>query len=95
MKQYYQDTTRQTGVFGRLTVRAYAEDGKFSKTLALFEKSTFLPVLGRFCMGVSQFLYRSFWPALHTPRQFSPKVQGTELIICFLDSWLHGASAGQ
>jgi hypothetical protein len=38
----------------------------------------------------------NFWPARHTPPQFSRKVQRTHYLLHmrFLDSWLHGASAG-
>jgi hypothetical protein len=64
----------------------------FTKFLVLFEKSIFLPVLGRFCMslrgrnliGKCQSFVRdlNFWPALHTPRPFSRKAQGTHHLLC-------------
>jgi hypothetical protein len=77
----------------------------FSKNLALFEKSTFLPVLGRFCMRAlwrrfdwkmpifcprSQFLAGSS----HAAAIFSKSARDSVLIMRFLDSWLHAASTG-
>jgi hypothetical protein len=77
----------------------------FSKNLALFEKSTFLPVLGRFCMRAlwrrfdwkmpifcpkSQFLVGSS----HAAAIFSKGARDSPLIMRFLVSWLRGASAG-
>ena len=59
------------------------------------ENSTFLPVLGRFCMralwrgfetlnGKCQSFVRdlNFWPALHTPQQFSPIAHNTDRLLC-------------
>jgi hypothetical protein len=45
------------GCFGRLALRATCCTQNFFKNLALFEKSTFLPILGRFCMRA---LWRRF-----------------------------------
>jgi hypothetical protein len=98
------------GCFGRPTVRAiraavYTARGIVPKNLALFEKSTFLPVLRRFCMRAlwrwfdwkmrifcprSQFLAGSS----HAAEIFSKSARDWQLIMRFLDSWLHGASAG-
>ena len=73
------------------------------KTPALFEKSTFSPVLGRFyiralwrglnkkCQSFVRDL--SFWPALHTPMQFSQKAQGTDHLLCAF--WTAGFTARQ
>jgi hypothetical protein len=93
------------GCFGRLAVRATCCTRNFSKKIALFEKSTFLPVLGRFCMRA---LWRRFeWKmpifcpqtqflagSLHAAAIFSKNARDWPLIMRFLDSWLHGASAG-
>ena len=71
------------------------------KTPALFEISTFSHVLGRFyiralwrglnkkCQSFVRDL--SFWPALHTPWQFSRKVQGTHHLLCAF--WTAGFTA--
>ena len=98
-------TTRQTGVFWAPDddLRASCCTRNIFKTLALFEKSTFLPVLGRFCVrtlwrglnGKCQSFVRdlNFWPALHTPGQFSQKAQGTgHLLSAF---WTAGFTARQ
>ena len=77
----------------------------FLKNLALFEKSRFLSVLGRFCMRA---LWREFkWEmpifclrsqflagSSHAVANFSKSARDWSLIMRFLDSWLHGASAG-
>ena len=77
----------------------------FSKNLALFEKLIFSAVLGRFCMRA---LWRRFdWKMLifgpqsqflagssHAAAIFSKSARDWPLIMRFLDSWLHGASAG-
>jgi hypothetical protein len=92
------------GCFGRLVVRATFCTRNFSKNLALFEKSTFLPVLGRFWMRA---LWRRFdWKmpifcpksqilagSSHAAAIFSKSARDWPLIMRFLDSWLHGASA--
>jgi hypothetical protein len=63
-----------------------------SKNLVRSEKSTFLPVLGRFCMralwrrlsGKCQSFVRNlnFWPARHAPRQFSPIAHNPDHLLC-------------
>jgi hypothetical protein len=69
------------------------------------EKSTFLPVLGRFCMRA---LWRGFeWKipifcprsqllagSSHAVAIFPNRTYHWSLIMRFLDSWHHGASAG-
>ena len=77
----------------------------FQKNPSLFEKLILLPVLGRFCMRA---LWRGFdWKMLifcpksqflagssHAAAIFSKSARDSPLIMRFLDSWLHGASAG-
>ena len=93
------------GCFGRLTVRATCCTRNIFKNLALFEKSTILPVLGRFCMrtlwrGFDRkmpiFCPRSqfFTGSSHAAAIFSKSARDWPVIIRFLDSWLHGASTG-
>ena len=97
--------TPNWGVLDAWRWELHSARGIFSKNLALFEKSTFLPVLGRFCMRAlwgrfdwkmpifcpkSQFLAGSS----HAAAIFSKSARDWSLIMRFLDSWLHGASAG-
>ena len=83
----------------------HAARGIFSKNLVRLEKSRFLPVFGQFCMRA---LWRGFdtkmpifWPRFQflvgssqTAAIFSNRTYHWSLIMRFLDSWLHAASAG-
>ena len=98
-------TMPNRGVLDAWRWELHAARGIFSKNLALFEKSWFLHVLGRFCMRA---LWRGFdWKMLifgpwsqflagssHAAAIFSKSAKDWLLIIRFLDSWLYGASAG-
>jgi hypothetical protein len=98
-------TTPNWGVLDAWRWGLHSAGEIFSENLALFEKSKFLPVLGRFCMRA---LWRWFdWKMqIFCPRSqflagssqaaaiFSKSVGDWALIMGFLDSWLHAASAG-
>ena len=55
--EVFRYTTPNRGVLDAWPWELHAAREIFSKNLALFEKSTFLPVLGRFCMRA---LWRGF-----------------------------------
>jgi hypothetical protein len=76
--------------------------GKFLKTLHFLRNRHFYLFWAGFFMGFYggglsrnyQSFVRdlSFWPALHTPWQFSQKMQGTDHLLCAF--WTAGFTAG-
>ena len=92
----------QTWVFSHRTMRASCRTRNiFKKTLRFSRNRHFYLVWGGFVWGLNgggltgkcQSFARdpSFWPACHTPRHFSRKMQGTDHLLCAF--WTAGFTA--